>query len=160
MGKQNMYDHSLHVPLIMAGPGIPHDQKRDSLCYLLDIYPTLCELLGLPIPPTVEGQSLVPAMKEPGTAIRGTLAFAYRGIQRAIRDPRFKLIEYVVEGKRTTQLFDLQADPWETHNLADAPQHADHVARLRAELERQRDALDDNQPEQGEPFWQGYYRSA
>ena len=39
MGKQNMYEHSVRVPLIFAGPGIPEGQKTDALCYLLDIFP-------------------------------------------------------------------------------------------------------------------------
>jgi arylsulfatase A-like enzyme len=156
MGKQNMYDHSLHVPLIMSGPGIPQNRQSDDLCYLLDIYPTLCDLVGVPVPGTVEGQSLVPAMQA-GAAPRESLFFAYRGVQRAVQDSRLKLIEYVVEGQRHTQLFDLQADPWETHNLAEDIRYAGHVERLRAELQRWRDELDDAQPEQGELFWEGYH---
>jgi arylsulfatase A-like enzyme len=157
MGKQNMYDHSLHVPLVMSGPGIPENQRSDTLCYLLDIYPTLCELLEIPIPVTVEGQSLVPALRTPGTTIRETLSFAYRGVQRAVQDARHKLIEYVVQGHRTTQLFDLHADPWETHNLVDEPRLAETLSRLRAELERYAAELDDNQPDQGQLFWRGYH---
>jgi arylsulfatase A-like enzyme len=156
MGKQNMYDHSLHVPLIMSGPGIPQNQQSDTFCYLLDIYPTLCDLLGIPTPATVEGRSLLPALRDPGAAVRETLSFAYRGVQRAVQDDRYKLIEYVVEGQRTTQLFDLHADPWETNNLADDPRHAETLSRLRAELARHRDQLDDHQPDQGALFWQNY----
>jgi arylsulfatase A-like enzyme len=156
MGKQNMYDHSLHVPLIMCGPGIPQNQQSEAFCYLLDIYPTLCDLTGTPIPATVEGHSLLPAMRDPGATVRDTLCFAYRGLQRAVQDARFKLIEYVVEGQRTTQLFDLHTDPWETDNLADDPRHAEAISRLRTELESYRDALDDNQPGQGALFWSGY----
>jgi arylsulfatase A-like enzyme len=159
MGKQNMYDHSLHVPLIMSGPGIPRNQQSDALCYLVDIYPTLCELLELAIPDTVEGQSLAPALCDPDATIRETLGFAYRGVQRAVQDTRYKLIEYVVEGRRTTQLFDLQTDPWEVNNLADDPAYADHLARLRSELMRQRELLDDDQPGQGQLFWE-HYQSA
>jgi arylsulfatase A-like enzyme len=156
MGKQSMYDHSLHVPLIAAGPGIPKGTVSDAYCYLLDIYPTLCDLIGLSIPATVEGTSLVPAMKGTGSKARQTLLFAYRGIQRAVQDERFKLIEYVVEGKRTTQLFDLRSDPWETINLADAPRYAERLGALRRELRRWPDELDDTQPGQGRDFWQGY----
>jgi len=39
MGKQNLYDHSVRIPLVMAGPGIPAGQQSDTLCYLFDIYP-------------------------------------------------------------------------------------------------------------------------
>lgn len=156
MGKQNMYDHSLHVPLIMAGPGVPQGERRDAFCYLLDIYPTLCDLIGIAVPGTVEGKSLVPAMQDPEENVRDTLLFAYRGIQRAVQDHRYKLIEYVVDGTRTTQLFDLQADPWEMYNLVDDDHRADHLAALRQELQRWRTELDDTQEGQGEDFWHGY----
>ena len=62
LGKQNIYDHSVRIPLIFAGPGFPQDIRLDHLCYLLDIYPTLLELLGWPIPKTVEGKSLLPTL--------------------------------------------------------------------------------------------------
>jgi arylsulfatase A-like enzyme len=156
MGKQNLYDHSIHVPLIMAGPGIPQGLKSDAYCYLLDIYPTLCDLVGPPIPDTVEGKSLVPAMRHKNEQTRDTLLFAYRGVQRAAQDRQYKLIEYVVDGRRTSQLFDLQTDPWELDNLADDPVHMDRVAALRQELLRWRDELGDRQSGQGEPFWRGY----
>ena len=156
MGKQNMYDHSVHVPLIMCGPGIPQGERRDAYCYLLDIFPTLCELAVVPAPETVEGRSLVPVMENPDHRVRDTLLFAYRGFQRSVQDARYKLIEYVVNGERATQLFDLVDDPWETNNLADDPACAEHVARLRKALARWRDELDDTQPGQGEAFWRGF----
>jgi len=151
MGKQNMYDHSLRVPLIVSGPGIPAGERRDAFCYLLDIFPTLCDLVNVPIPDSVDGKSLVPAMRS-GDRIRDTLAFAYRDMQRSVRDERFKLIEYVVQGEQTTQLFDLQTDPWELNNIADDPACATHLRRLRQELMGWRAELDDS----GEAFWRGY----
>ena len=85
-GKQNLYEHSIRVPLILAGPGVPKDEKRNAFCYLSDIYPTLCDLLGMDIPDTVEGRSLVPAFSDPTEKIRDTLHFAYRGVQRAVKN--------------------------------------------------------------------------
>jgi len=155
MGKQNMYDHSLHVPLLISGPGIPAGKQSDAYCYLLDIYPTLCDLVGVPIPDTVEGKSLVPAM-EGSDSIRDTLLFAYRDVQRAVQDREYKLIEYVVEGKRTTQLFDLQADPSEINDLSQEPSLAGHIGELRQELRRWQTELDDTQPGQGQDFWEGF----
>lgn len=155
MGKQNLYDHSVHVPLMMSGPGIPKGERRDAYCYLLDIYPTLCELIGVPIPNSVEGRSLVPAMRDAQQTIRDTLLFAYKDVQRGVQDRQYKLIEYVVAGKRTTQLFDLHEDPWETNNLACDPNYAPHLKRLRRELRRWREELGDTQ-EQGDRFWGGY----
>ena len=50
MGKQNLYEHSVRVPLIFAGPGVPRGETRDSYAYLLDIFPTLCDLADVPDP--------------------------------------------------------------------------------------------------------------
>ncbi len=156
MGKQNLYDHSLHVPLVMAGPGIPRGEKREAPAYLLDIFPTLCELIEAPTPSTVEGHSLAPLLRDATARSRDTLVFAYRGFQRAVLDGRYKLIEYVVDGVRTTQLFDLQEDPWELRNLAGQPHTQDKVAELRAVLQQARIELDDHQPGQGAAFWSGF----
>lgn len=141
MGKQNLYEHSVHVPLILAGLDLPRGQRCDAFCYLLDLFPTLCELADLPIPETVEGQSLLPLLG--GGEGRESLFFAYKNCQRAVRERRFKLIEYFVDGARHTQLFDLQEDPWETRNLAAEPAFAETLKHLRAEMVRWQEACDD-----------------
>lgn len=156
MGKQNVYEHSVRVPLIMCGPGIPKGGRSEAFCYLLDIFPTLCELCGLETPTTVEGRSLVPAMHNPNEQVREFLYLAYKDVQRAVKDKRYKLIEYVVKGRRTTQLFDLAQDPWEMKSLADDPSHKAEVKRLSSELTRLRDELNDSQPGLGEVFWKGF----
>jgi len=156
LGKQSNYDHSVRVPLVFAGPGVPAGAKSDAFAYLLDIFPTLCELADIPAPPTVEGTSLVRAMADPDEKLRNSVYCAYNELHRTVRDRQHKLIEYVVEGKRTTQLFDLQADPAETVNFADDPAHAETLARLRAELFRLRDEWDDRDSELGAIFWDAY----
>ena len=134
MGKQNMYEHSVRVPLVMCGPGIAAGERSDALCYLLDIFPTLCDLVDVPAPESVEGRSLAPVIRGQAQSTYDSLFFAYMHKQRAIREERFKLIEYFGEAERVTQLFDLVADPWETANLANAPGMDAEVARLRSEL--------------------------
>ena len=62
-GYQNRYEHTLNIPLVFVGPGIPRNQRFSAQGYLRDIYPTVCELTGVPIPPTVEAKSLVPVLK-------------------------------------------------------------------------------------------------
>jgi arylsulfatase A-like enzyme len=141
-GKQNLYDHSMHAPLIFSGPGIPRGKKADALCYLLDIFPTLGELTGVTPPEGSEGRSLAQvivghAEKPP----RESLLTAYTDMQRAIRDDRWKLIVYPKVNK--IQLFDLQADPAEMHDLADDPQHADEVKRLTALLKTEQEKAGD-----------------
>jgi arylsulfatase A-like enzyme len=153
-GKQNCYDHSVRVPLIFAGPGIPEGARTDAYAYLFDIYPTLCELNETPVPDSVEGVSLLPAMQDPEESIRDVLYFAYTDLQRAVKDRQFKLIEYAVpERDRVTQLFNHQTDPWEQVNLASDQQYEGEVARLRTELARLRDEWDDPESEWGERFW-------
>ncbi len=156
MGKQSVYEHSTGVPLIFAGPGVPKGERRDALCYLLDIYPTLCDLTGVVAPATVEGLSLVPTLGDPGRPVRDSLFFAYKGCQRAVRDARFKLIEYVAPNERNTQLFDLQNDPWEIVNIIDNRDYSVEAESLREELARWRDELEDNQRSFGAIFWAGY----
>jgi len=162
MGKQNVYDHSLHIPLIISGPGIAENETRDQLCYLYDIYPTLCERVGLNTPGTVEFQSLNQVLEDPQQTHREHLYFAFMSWQRSIRNDRYKLIEYCVNGKRRTQLFDLANDKNEMQNLASNPEYAPLLNRLRAYLEKERRVLNDgNTPfpftdEQGKSFWATY----
>jgi len=153
MGKQNLYDHSVRVPLVFSGPGVPQNVRTEAFAYLLDIYPTLCELIGLATPASVEGRSLVRAMRDPSASVRDALYLAYTGCQRGVRDRRHKLIEYHVHGRRTTQLFDLQSDPKELHDLAGDSRLSDTVARLRVELARLRDEWDDRRTPWGREFW-------
>jgi arylsulfatase A-like enzyme len=143
LGKQNMYDHSVRVPLVFSGPGIPRGERREAFTYLIDIYPTLFELAGLGIPSSVEGTSLVSTFTQPDEHVRETLIHAYKDFQRAARDRKMKLIEYCVDGKRTTQLFDTSKDPWETENLSDRTEFAGDVSRLRGELDRWHSEYDD-----------------
>jgi len=150
MGKQNLYDHSVRVPLILAGPGVPRGERRDALCYLNDIFPTVCDLTGMDAPRSVEGLSLAATFADGSAVVREELPLAYVDFQRGIRRGHHKLIEYHVAGRRTTQLFDLAADPWEMHSLADDPAHAGELASLRERLVHWRDALDDPSS-----FWDG-----
>jgi arylsulfatase A-like enzyme len=152
MGKQNNYDHSVHVPLVMMGPGIPQGVSKETYCYLIDIFPTLCGMCGLEIPGSVEGRSLMPVLSGDQDSIRDSLAFAYRGVQRSVMGSRYKLIEYVVEGGRHTQLFDMHSDPYELNNLADLPGYEAKIEALRGLLLEWRDELADPYEE----FWQGF----
>jgi len=143
LGKQNLYEHSIGVPLIMCGPGVPVGEKRDVLCYIHDIYPSLCEFIGIEVPNSVESKSFLSSIKNSESAHRSTLFFAYKDFQRAVRDERYKLIEYNVKGKRTTQLYDLHSDPWELRNLADEPDYSVNIRRLRRTLLKWKNKIGD-----------------
>ena len=153
MGKQSLYDHSIRVPLIMRGPGIPRSQQRDAYVYLMDIYPTLCELCGLAVPPSVEGQSFCSVIED-GTGGRKTLYFAYTHLIRALKDDRFKLIRYKLEPDKT-QLFDLYKDPDETVNLYADPRYRPIRQTLEALLLEQRCVWEDNPDNSySQKFWE------
>lgn len=137
LGKQNLYEHSVRVPLVMSGPGIATGRTTPAACYLLDIFPTVCELADVRTPEGVEGRSMAQVLAGGQQALRETLLFAYRRCQRAVCDGRWKLIRCFVGGRTTTQLFDLEADPLEMKDLSADPACAAQLERLGRLLEAQ-----------------------
>lgn len=144
IGKQNCYEHSMRVPLIISGPGLVQGQRTNAMCYLFDLLPTLGKLCGISGPAASEGIDFSASLKAPSTAARSELVFGYKSVQRAIRDDRWKLIVYPQVDK--VQLFDLQTDPEETTNLAEKPENSDRIADLRSRLEKNLHAFGDKQP--------------
>lgn len=136
MGKQNVYDHSIRVPLILRGPGIPKGKRSEALCQLFDLYPTLAAMVGLTPPATVDGKDVGPVITGAKADVRDATLHVYKDLQRAVRTHDAKLVEYNVKGQLTTQLFDLRNDPWEMKNLADDPAHMDLLRAMHAWLER------------------------
>lgn len=131
MGKQNLYDHSVRVPLVISGPGIPRGAQTETLCYLSDIYPTLCQFTGFEKPGSVEGKSLVPALQNNQAKIHDSVFLAYTKIHRGVRrNDNWKLIKYNVHGEQRTQLFNLNDDPDELKNLADQSEFRSQQAEL------------------------------
>lgn len=142
LGKQNLYDHSVRVPLVIAAPGLEKGTQREVNCYLSDLYPTLCEMAGIEAPASVTGQSLVPVMNG-ARKHRDHLFLAYNSIQRGLVKDGWKYIIYNVNGTVTEQLFDLKNDPWEMVNLANEPAYAMKRAAykriLKEDMEKNRD---------------------
>lgn len=134
MGKQNLYDHSWRVPLVITGPGVPRGKRVSALVNIMDVAATVCDLSGAGSLPGIEGQSLRPLWTGEKRALRDHVFATYSRFQRAVRTDRWKLIEYNVQGTRTTQLFDLKSDPWEMKNLAGDSAHAQRVTELRTVL--------------------------
>lgn len=132
LGKQSVFEHSMRVPLIVAGPGIPRGKSTRAFTYLLDLYPTLCDVLGLVCPPDLEGESLRPLWEGTEDHVRDSVFLPFLDIQRAVRTERWKLIAY--PKIRHLQLFDLQTDPDERTNLMDRAEYLGHVQRLRGLL--------------------------
>jgi arylsulfatase A-like enzyme len=128
LGKQSVYEHSMRTPLIIAGKGIPAGKSTTAFTYLLDLFPTLCDVLGVQTPTDLEGESLRPVWQGKKEKVRDSVFLPFLQLQRAVRDERWKLIAFPNVGH--LQLFDLRNDPNETTNIIDHPENADHVARL------------------------------
>jgi arylsulfatase A-like enzyme len=131
-GKQNMYEHTVNVPMILAGPGVTPGLVRSAQVQLSDLYPTVCEMAGVPIPPTVQARSFASVLRGQSDSLRSEVFGYFMGYQRMVRGERFKLIVYPHLNK--DQLFDLQEDPNETRDLAADPAHEPIRAGLRAKL--------------------------
>lgn len=144
IGKQNLYEHSMRVPLIVAGPGIAADKRSEALCYLFDVLPTLGKLCGVATPPGSNGREFTAVLKDPSQPARPFLMFGYKSIQKALSDGRWKLIRYPHVDR--TQLFDLQTDPYETKDLSALPEHAERIQAMRAKLAAVMKADGDNDP--------------
>ena len=132
VGKQNLYEHTFGVPLIMSGPGVPKGETRDAECYLRDLFPTTCEMTGMDVPSSVQGRSLVPVLHDAQKSIHPFLVGYFTDAQRAIREWPWKLILYP-KAKRI-QLFDLAHDPDELNDLSSQPDQAARVTELRIKL--------------------------
>jgi arylsulfatase A-like enzyme len=142
-GKQNLYEAGMKPPLIFAGPGIPQGETQ-ALAYLYDIFPTVCDLVGTSVPGGLDGISLKPVIEGKSAGVRDTLFLAYRDVQRAVRDKRWKLIRY--PQVNVTQLFDLETDPEEITNLAGHPEHCQRIESLTAEMQHWQKEFGDTTP--------------
>ena len=140
-GKQNMYEHTINVPLVICGPGIPAGVKSGAQVYLRELYPTTCELVGVDVPKQVTGRSFANVLHQQADSHHDSIFGYYRDTQRMIRTDRWKLVRYPVADR--WQLFDLEMDPDELHNLADQTGHHDTFELLRQQLETWRREMGD-----------------
>ncbi len=116
MGKQSMYDHSLKVPLVIAGCGLPKGQTRTQLSYMQDLVPTILEIAGIEKPETMDFVSQLNIAKDGSLPSNHEGIYgAYLDVQRMVRNDRYKLL--LIPYAKKVYLFDLKNDPEETKNL-------------------------------------------
>lgn len=130
---RSLYDADLHIPLIIAGPGIPQGKTIESLASNIDTAPTILDLAGAAPLSDAEGHSLVPLIQGKVASINEYL-YAEEDVEipeRSVRDIRYKLIRNLWTGAE--QLFDMQNDPGELHDVAAI--HPKEVQELRAHLD-------------------------
>jgi arylsulfatase A-like enzyme len=141
-----VYEEVLRVPLIVWAPGLARPAVESTPVGLIDIAPTILELLALPLPAGIEGRSLAESIRGGATgrpAPRPYYAETAPGNVRAMRDGRFKIIR--AETRETDVLFDLAADPAEQKPYAlgratlpdSLEEFSGEVARLRSDLDRE-----------------------
>jgi hypothetical protein len=138
LGKQNLYEHSIRVPMIFSGPGIPKNVRNNSFVYLSDITPTIYDYLKIKAPKTVEAKSLSSIIRNPTKAVRDQIYNVYGHWSRSLKTKDgYKLILYNVDGVLTSQLFNLKTDPWEKHNLAQDKNQQGRILLMRERLKKE-----------------------
>ncbi len=144
--KHTNYEQAARIPLIVCAPGIAKvGVKTGALAETVDIYPSLCELAGLPLPQGLDGSSFVAALKDPAAKTKEATFHVYprkNMMGRAVRSERYRLVEWKEIGAAPStailELYDYENDPLETKNLAkDKPEVISH---LRAILAKQPEA--------------------
>ncbi|WP_040352984.1 sulfatase-like hydrolase/transferase [Blastopirellula marina] len=128
LGKQNMYDHSVRVPLLVAGPGLPQGKVCETPVYLQDVMATTLELAGVEKPDHVEFRSLLPVIRGERDVQYDAIYGAYLDRQRMITVDGYKLILYPTIAK--LKLFDLTSDPQERADLAGNPDQRTRIEQL------------------------------
>jgi len=126
-GKNTLWERSTRVPLIFAGPGIAAGARCARPAELLDLYPTLSDLCGLPQRPDLEGHSLVPQLRDAAAPREWPAITSHGPGNHAVRDERWRYIRYADGGE---ELYDIEADPREWTNLAAAPEQTERKRAL------------------------------
>jgi iduronate 2-sulfatase len=139
--KHTNYEQATRIPVIVAAPTLASNAKTAAMIETVDIYPTLCELSGLPVPAGLDGKSFAQVLKSPDSPGRESVTHVYPRSQllgRAIRTPRYRLVEWKQPGAEAAtgefELYDYEVDPQETKNLAaENPALVQQLRRLLAE---------------------------
>ncbi|MDF1512672.1 MAG: sulfatase-like hydrolase/transferase [Anaerolineae bacterium] len=126
--KSTAYESAIRVPLLIAGSGIEGGWASEALVELIDINPTLCEIAGLPSQENIDARSLIPVLNKQVAEIRTETVSAMRNF-RCLRTHQYK---YIQNYNDIDELYDLQADPDELHNIAE--NHSDGMQKLNRRL--------------------------
>ncbi|MHC4401755.1 MAG: sulfatase [Planctomycetota bacterium] len=137
--KHCCFETSMRAPLIVRAPGLAGGVKTDALTEFIDVYPSLCELAGLPLPEHLEGRSFAPLMRNPDLPWKQAAVGRYHGGD-TIRTDRFRFTRYT-DGQgalRSRMLYDHRIDPDENVNVAEEPENEKTVRQLTADLSASR----------------------
>jgi arylsulfatase A-like enzyme len=130
--KFALWEEATHNVLMMSVPGVTRPGGRCTRAVnLLDIYPTLTDTLGLPKPPVVEGDSLLPFLRNPRAPKNTPTLTTFGRGNHSLRDERWRYTRYL-DG--TEELYHHQSDPMEWTNLATDTKHSAVKKQLQAYL--------------------------
>jgi iduronate 2-sulfatase len=135
--KSRFHEEVTRVPLFIATPGLSPG-RSEALVELVDLYPTICDLAGVPIPETVQGISLRPLLDDPSSSVREAAFALDPRTGHFLRTSRYA---YMLYNDDTAELYDMQDDPGQFSNLASRPDHAELEARLRHQIQQRIAAL-------------------
>jgi choline-sulfatase len=141
VGKQNMYEHSMRAPFIIAGPSIKADKKIDTPIYLQDAMATSLELASIDKPEHIYFNSVLPLIKNSKKSFYESIYGAYMGTQRMLIKDKWKLIVYPKIKKK--KLFNLLEDAFEMNDLANNPKFSNKVSEMTNLLEAEMDKNND-----------------
>jgi len=127
--KSNLHEEVSRVPLIVSVPGMKPG-KTDAITELVDIYPTLAELAGLPVPAKVQGKSFVPVLKTPDATVRDGAISLHNGF--ALRNKNFA---YMLYNDGQEELYDMRKDPKQFTNLAANPEYSPVLEQMQKQLD-------------------------
>lgn len=130
--KANLHEEVTRVPLIISVPG-KKSGRAETFAELVDIYPTICELAGVPAPKQIVGRSLVPALDDPNSVVR-EVAYSGSGKQRALRTDRWAYMSYGKNGGE--ELYDMHNDAQQFNNLANNDQYQELLEKFRTQLKK------------------------
>lgn len=143
MGKQNLYDHSVRVPLIISGKGLKKNIKKEQAVYMQDIMPTVLELAGIDKPDYVDFNSIWDLAT--GERVETHYPYIYGSInldlQRSIRSEDYKLIIYPKAG--IVRLYNVKTDPLEINDLSNKEEFAGLKKKLFEEFKNLQRVLED-----------------
>lgn len=132
--KRSLWSDGTRVPLIIAAPGFPANKVSRQPAGLIDLYPTLTELAGLETPKHLEGRSLTPQLRKAETARETPVVTTFGPENHALRFAGWSYLHYA-DGSE--ELYNLERDPHEWHNLAGQPEHARRIEHYRKFLPRE-----------------------
>jgi len=135
--KHALFNTSTYTPLMISAPGFKKGLRTDALVEFVDIYPSLCELAGIPMPGHLQGKSFVPLLKEPAAGWKQAVFSRYHGGE-SVTTERYAYSEWS-DGAR--MLYDHKKDPAENVNVSENPEYKPVVEKMQKLLLEHRSGI-------------------